>query len=351
MGRTVHEFLSGAIFIFFKHPFDVGDRINVFNAADAPIASVIVKRISLLYVVCERVDDGTEAQFPNIQLCLRRIDNLTRSGQNRQQVALEIDFGTPFKDIQLLRGELQSFLTQRENARDYMSELGLTVASIRDMSRMELQCTVMHKSNWSDENLRAYRASRFLCAVIAAIRRVPIAKPGGGPKTGDEACPGYQVVVTEAEAAQKRKEQTQKKREKRMDYVAPTDQSGTAVSTPIEAAVTAAVDALDKEEDAEAKAQREQEEEEKRQQEREEAAALDSFMEIPLERRPSAGLGRHLMDDGGVGTAGQSSALSGFPFIAKNEVGARRSPRSISNPGLMAQQEDDSNDWRYGVAL
>ena len=343
VGRTIHEFISGSIFIFFKHPFDVGDRVNLFNRADAHVASVIVKRISLLYVVFERVDDGTEAQWPNIQLAEKRVDNLTRSGRNQQRVALEIDFATPFRDIQLLRAELQAFLARRENARDYRPELGLTVASIGDMSRMELQCSVWHKSNWSDEGLRAYRASRFLCALIAAVRRVPINKPGGnGLKTGDEGKPSYQVVVSEEEAMRKRDEQALRTRQKRMDYVPPyaeADSPNAVGAAPSPASVAADRQAT---EDEEARLLRE--EEAQRELERQEAAAMEDFMAIPLERRPSAGVG-HQMTAGGEGA--QSSAVSAFPFIGGNEVGARPTRRGVPGADFGRRQ---SEGWSYGVA-
>jgi hypothetical protein len=52
------EFLSGAIFIFFKHNFDVSDHVRLYNTAENTSVACIVKRMSLLYVIFERVDNG-----------------------------------------------------------------------------------------------------------------------------------------------------------------------------------------------------------------------------------------------------------------------------------------------------
>ena len=348
LGRIVYDFANGSIFVFFKHPFDVGDRVNVFNAQETQSAPLIVKRLSLLYVIFERIDDKSETQYPNIRLSERRVDNLSRSGLNRQVLTLDIDVTTTFKDIQLLRGQMQDFLNQRGNARDYRPELGLTVSSISSMAKMELTISVFHKSNWSNEALRAYRASRFLCALVAAVRRVPIARPGGGPPfTGDEAKPSYQVIVTEDEAARKRNAHKSGQLKKRVDYVPPKPEADTALSTAVSPLVTPGT-ATSEQEDEEAKAKAEQaekEEEERLQKEQEEQAAMTDFTAIPLERRPTAGASRPTdSDDVRAGT--DTGALSEYPFISVNEVGARRSPREVP------EGTDESYDSapRYGIA-
>jgi hypothetical protein len=54
------EFFAGAIFLFFKHPFDVGDNVWLYNTPETSYVKCIVKRLSLLYVVFERIDNGIE---------------------------------------------------------------------------------------------------------------------------------------------------------------------------------------------------------------------------------------------------------------------------------------------------
>jgi small-conductance mechanosensitive channel len=47
---TTQEFLGSCIFLFVKHPYDVGDRIEVSGT------QLLVDRISLLYTVFTRTD-------------------------------------------------------------------------------------------------------------------------------------------------------------------------------------------------------------------------------------------------------------------------------------------------------
>jgi hypothetical protein len=50
IGGTVTEFLACVIFIFIKHPYDVGDRVDINGV------QLIVERISLMYSVFRRID-------------------------------------------------------------------------------------------------------------------------------------------------------------------------------------------------------------------------------------------------------------------------------------------------------
>jgi small-conductance mechanosensitive channel len=43
-GRTLNKYLVGCILVFFEHPFDVGDRVNVYNLASTSFVSTIVVR-------------------------------------------------------------------------------------------------------------------------------------------------------------------------------------------------------------------------------------------------------------------------------------------------------------------
>ena len=193
IGRTIHEFLSGCIFLFFKHAYDIGDRVEIYNLAATNSVSVVVERISVLYTVFKRIDNGKELQISNDRLNLKRIENVTRSGPNKEVLSVFVEFTTTFKDIQYLKSELQAFLTHRENSRDYLPKLSLRVASIYEMNKMEIKCSFWHKSNWSNEELRAARSSKFLCALLAAIRKKPIVRIA---PLGSERKPTFTVMMS-----------------------------------------------------------------------------------------------------------------------------------------------------------
>lgn len=62
------------------------------------------------------------------------------------------------------------------------------------------------QSNWSNEMVRAARRSKFMCALVLALRRVPINAPGGGSASlGSADAPTYSVAVTDEQAKAARK--------------------------------------------------------------------------------------------------------------------------------------------------
>ena len=177
-GRTIFEFLGGCIFIFLKHAYDVGDRIEVYNVASTTRTSVVVEKITILYTIFRRIDNGKELQMSNDRLNMKRIENVTRSGANREEMSIFVDFNTTFTDIENLKANLQRFVRSRENTRDYQPNVEVRLNNIFEMNKLELICSFYHKSNWANEELRAARSSKFKCALLSVIRGMPLAKPG-----------------------------------------------------------------------------------------------------------------------------------------------------------------------------
>lgn len=184
--------------------------------ASTASVSAIVTRQSLLYTVFRRVDNGTDLQITNERLAMKRIENISRSGVNKQSLTICVDFKTTFKDVMFLRSELETFL--KENPRDYQPTLALSVINLHELNKLELSIAFTHKSNWSNERLRATRSSKFMCALVAAVRKVPIYQPGGSkPFLGDEGRPLYTASIGEATAAAKAAADKKKREEARID--------------------------------------------------------------------------------------------------------------------------------------
>lgn len=195
-GRTINKFMVGCIFVFFEHPFDIGDRVQVYNFSANLAVSCIVKQQSLLYTVFQRIDTQQLLQITNERLISKRIENVTRSGANRETRSIFVDVRTTFVDIMQLRTELEAFL--KANPRDYMPNLGLNVIDVAELNKIEIRVAWVHKNNWSNEPLRAKRSGRFMCALVAAIRKVPIMRPGGVP-LGTEERPYWTAQITNSE--------------------------------------------------------------------------------------------------------------------------------------------------------
>ncbi|KAL5456536.1 hypothetical protein PMIN06_003890 [Paraphaeosphaeria minitans] len=188
---TCQEVLGSCIFLFVKHPYDIGDRVDV------GVDQFTVEHISLLYTVFKRVNNGKIVQTPNIVLNNLWVENITRSKAMREQVSIFCDFGTSFEDVNALKQELVTFVREPANTRDFHPDIEVEVVSIAEMNKLELRVEIRHKSNWSNESLRASRRSKFMCALVVGLRKVPIAGPGGSDAAlGSAERPSWSVAVS-----------------------------------------------------------------------------------------------------------------------------------------------------------
>lgn len=122
-----------------------------------------------------------------------------------ERLDIYIDFTTSLQDIELLRAEMEKFVADPENKRDFQPDILIRCVSVGSMDKLQLQLEVRHKSNWSVENVRATRHSKLICALVLALRKIPINGPGGGAAAlGDPTNPAYSVTVTDDVAASAR---------------------------------------------------------------------------------------------------------------------------------------------------
>ncbi|KAJ9652409.1 hypothetical protein H2198_008330 [Neophaeococcomyces mojaviensis] len=223
---TAQELLGSCIFLFVKHPYDVGDRVDISGE------QLVVERISLLYTMFRKVKDHKRTQVPNIVLNTLWVDNVSRSKAMREQISLFVSFDTSFEDIEFLRKEMQDFVLAKENARDYQPEVEIEVISMAEMNKLELKIEILHKSNWAIETVRAARRSKFMCALVLAMKKIPIYAPGGGgPAAGDKANPSYSVAISDAEAKANKEQFDKDKDAKRLVPTASKDELSSATSS------------------------------------------------------------------------------------------------------------------------
>ncbi|PLB39440.1 serine/threonine protein kinase [Aspergillus candidus] len=174
---TAQEVLGSCIFLFVKHPFDIGDRVEIDSKP------YVVDRISLLFSVFRCVTDHRLTQVPNAVLNTLWIDNFTRSNAMHETLTVPVHFDTTFSNIQMLRDEMERFVRDKDNCRDFQPELTVDVTGVGDMDKLELSVSICHKSNWANDAVRASRRSKFMCALIATVRKIHIR----GPVAADDA--------------------------------------------------------------------------------------------------------------------------------------------------------------------
>ncbi|KAJ5143686.1 Mechanosensitive ion channel MscS [Penicillium bovifimosum] len=169
---TAQEVLGSCIFLFVKHPFDIGDRVEV---NEVPF---VVERISLLFTVFRNVKDHRVTQVPNNILNSLWVDNFTRADAMHEQLTIPVAFDTTFAEVQLLRQEMENFVRDKDNNRDFQPDVNIELGGVGDMDKLQLCVDIRHKSNWSNETIRAARRSKFMCALVLAVRKVQVRGPG-----------------------------------------------------------------------------------------------------------------------------------------------------------------------------
>jgi hypothetical protein len=223
---TTQEFLGSCIFLFVKHPYDVGDRVDIQGSEKEQL---IVERISLLYTVFTRIDRMQVVQVPNIALNNLWIENVTRSKAMKEIIDINVSFDTSFEDLELLRQEMEKFVRSPENSRDFQPDITITVGGVGDLDKLNLKIAIKHKSNWHNEAVRAARRSKFMCALTLALKRVPIYAPGGGGEAlGGPSNPAYSVAVDDDYAVQARAKADEEKEKKRLMPTNPVRSGSTA---------------------------------------------------------------------------------------------------------------------------
>lgn len=69
-----------------------------------------------------------------------------------------IHFDTTLEDIQLLKNEMQAFVLDKENCRDFQPDIDVEITGIHEMNKLELRVEIKHKVSGSDmELLCSYR--------------------------------------------------------------------------------------------------------------------------------------------------------------------------------------------------
>lgn len=173
---TAQEFLQSCIFVFVKHPFDVGDRVSIYGNTGSSLKGddYFVKEISLLYTEFKKME-GHIVQAPNSYLNTLFILNMRRSGGLAEAVPIVIRFGTTLDQIEALRNALLEFV--RSEKREYQGNILTELREVCEAYSLTLNVVFFYKSNWQNELLRLQRRNKFICALMVAMQEIGIEGP------------------------------------------------------------------------------------------------------------------------------------------------------------------------------
>jgi small-conductance mechanosensitive channel len=173
---TAQEFLQSVIFVFVKHPFDVGDRVGIYGNTGALGRGddYFVKEIALLYTEFKKME-GHVVQAPNSYLNTLFILNQRRSGGLAEAVPVTIKFGTTLDQIESLRNRLLEFV--RSEKREYQPNILTELREVNEAHAITLNVVFFYKSNWQNELLRLQRRNKFICALMVSMQELGIEGP------------------------------------------------------------------------------------------------------------------------------------------------------------------------------
>ncbi|KAE8149191.1 Mechanosensitive ion channel-domain-containing protein [Aspergillus avenaceus] len=173
---TAQEFLQSVLFVFVKHPFDVGDRVTIYgNAGDAGLGDdYFVKQISLLYTEFKKMQ-GHVVQAPNSYLNTLFILNQRRSGALAEAIPIVIKYGTTLEQIDALRQRLLEFV--RSEKREFQTNILTEMRAVTENFSVTLNVVFFYKSNWQNEGLRLQRRNKFICMLMVALQEIGIEGP------------------------------------------------------------------------------------------------------------------------------------------------------------------------------
>jgi small-conductance mechanosensitive channel len=173
---SAQEFLQSIIFVFVKHPFDVGDRVTIYGNTGQTLTGddYFVKEISLLFTEFKKME-GHVVQAPNSYLNKLFILNQRRSGGLAEAVPIIIKFGTSLEQIDELRIRLLDFVGS-EN-REYQHNILTELKTVFEAYSITLNVIFFYKSNWQNELLRLQRRNKFICALMVTMQELDIEGP------------------------------------------------------------------------------------------------------------------------------------------------------------------------------
>ncbi|KAK3713463.1 hypothetical protein LTR37_008421 [Vermiconidia calcicola] len=176
LAATAQEFLQSVIFVFVKHPFDVGDRVGIYgNTGAAGLGDdYFVKEIALLYTEFKKME-GHVVQAPNSYLNTLFILNQRRSGGLAEAVPIKIKFGTTLDQIETLRARLLEFVQAEK--REFQGKILTELRDIVEAHSLTLNVVFFYKSNWQNEGLRLARRNKFFCALMVTMQELGIEGP------------------------------------------------------------------------------------------------------------------------------------------------------------------------------
>lgn len=161
--------ISSIIFLFFIHPYDIGDRI--FVTLDGMEENLVVSELNVFSTVFYRWD-GVYITILNTVLAQKAIRNLRRSGIMAESHKIQINSRTNQKKLIRLKELIEDFV--KSNPEDYTEYTMLNHEYIEDASKLHMKVYMQYKSSWQNFELYLRRKTKFLSFLNRALQELEI---------------------------------------------------------------------------------------------------------------------------------------------------------------------------------
>lgn len=204
---TAQEFLQSIIFVFVKHPFDVGDRVTVYGNTGTLMRGddYYVTEISLLFTEFKKME-GHIVQAPNSVLNTLFILNHRRSGQLADVFELRMKYGTNPSVIKELEARMTEYVL--ENKRDFTSKIITELRSFEDAYCMTVNFICFHKTSFQNELLRLIRHNKFAIELMTQMVALGIEQPRRQYQISGQDWPVFQSNVQPPSYEERQQQQT-----------------------------------------------------------------------------------------------------------------------------------------------
>lgn len=162
---VLQEVVNAGVFVFFKHPFDVGDSIYL-NKVKYQVASIDFMTSTLL---------GPEAEIVYINNCeLDKcfIYNIRRAGFQYEDFRLSLHPAISTQQMAEFEWEMKNFVT--ENPQDYRDYFQLWGFQIINSNRLDVTITLRYACNKHFGGAYAEKKSKFQLKIKNSLERLRI---------------------------------------------------------------------------------------------------------------------------------------------------------------------------------
>lgn len=166
---TAKSCFESLLFVFIQHPFDVGDRVVIDDE------TFVVEDIEIFTTRMVRWD-GVTVYIANSSLCSKAIQNIRRSDDQLESLALKIKGDTPTESLLTFRQELHKELIK--NTGNFTGEVDLANLDKLPSNNEALSFIVLAqvRGNFQNPAKRNVRKTELLAIVERALQASSITK-------------------------------------------------------------------------------------------------------------------------------------------------------------------------------